>query len=211
MKAANLKAVDIANHLDITDSAVSQWFSKDTGPSRENLLKLAGLLGRTVEELSRDGAHIRIASETKSKMQDANSAATLSGIEQMPRTVRIFRTDPAGDGYFTMGDDSGSKARRPSRYEGREDIIAVYVQGDHNEHRFRSGQLIYLETLQPPRKLVDDAVVRLKADKLAILGLLIDRTPEKITLKQYRGEVIEIPADDAETVFRVMTINELLG
>src|SRR6266404_4305964 len=45
------KPVDIARRLKISESAVSQWFSKDTGPKSVRLADLAAFLNTTVEYL----------------------------------------------------------------------------------------------------------------------------------------------------------------
>lgn len=213
MLAANLRPVDIARALGITDSAVSQWFRKDKGPRPEKLPELAGILGTTTEDLLRGARRPKTTSDVKKKMQDTPLPATMKDIRQMPETVRIFRTDPAGDGFFIMGEDSGFKARRPSRFEGREDIRAIYVQGDANEDRYRAGQLIYLETLRPPTKSIDDAVLLFKEGGKALLGKLVDRTPDLITIMQYaaKDRLIETPSGLVQIVFRVMTMNDLLG
>ena len=54
MIAARKKPVDIARHLKISESAVSQWFSKDTGPKSARLSDLARFLGTTVDALAQD-------------------------------------------------------------------------------------------------------------------------------------------------------------
>ena len=41
MIAARKKPVDIARHLKISESAVSQWFSTDTGPKSARVSDLA--------------------------------------------------------------------------------------------------------------------------------------------------------------------------
>src|SRR5260370_21634765 len=45
------KPVDIARRLKISESAVSQWFSKDTGPKSIRLAELAAFLNTSVEYL----------------------------------------------------------------------------------------------------------------------------------------------------------------
>src|SRR5260370_33005309 len=51
MIRAGKKPVDIARRLKITESAVSQWFHKDTGPKSVRLSELASFLGTTVDYL----------------------------------------------------------------------------------------------------------------------------------------------------------------
>src|SRR5258708_8050341 len=51
MIRAGKKPVDIARRLKITESAVSQWFAKDTGPKSVRLSELASFLGTTVDYL----------------------------------------------------------------------------------------------------------------------------------------------------------------
>src|SRR5260370_15539967 len=51
MIRAGKKPVDIAKRLKITESAVSQWVHKDTGPKSVRLSELASFLGTTVDYL----------------------------------------------------------------------------------------------------------------------------------------------------------------
>src|SRR5947208_3148756 len=49
MTKAGRKPVEIARYLKISESAVSQWFSKDTGPKSMRLADLAAFLNTTVD------------------------------------------------------------------------------------------------------------------------------------------------------------------
>jgi len=51
MVKAGRRPVDIARYLKISESAVSQWFSKDTGPKSVRLADLAAFLNTTVDYL----------------------------------------------------------------------------------------------------------------------------------------------------------------
>ena len=51
MIKAGRKPVEIARYLKISESAVSQWFSKDTGPKSVRLADLAAFLNTTVDYL----------------------------------------------------------------------------------------------------------------------------------------------------------------
>src|SRR5919197_5980801 len=51
MIKAGRKPVEIARYLKISESAVSQWFSKDTGPKSVRLGDLAAFLNTTVDYL----------------------------------------------------------------------------------------------------------------------------------------------------------------
>lgn len=48
MEANDKSAADVAKLLGITESAVSQWFAKDSGPRRERLSSLAAALKTSV-------------------------------------------------------------------------------------------------------------------------------------------------------------------
>lgn len=212
MEAAGLRPVDLASRLGITDSAVSQWFRKDTGPAHRNMVKLAEILRTSTDALYGTGHFRPNTSDTKRQGNHSDAAVNVTDIDKMPVTVVIYATDPAENGYFIIGGDSGMKARCPPRFTGRDDIIALYVQGDANLDRYRDGALIYLERLRPPQKGTDDAVLRLKDGGRAILGLLVNKTTKTITIKQYGSEkAIDIPADKVEVVYRVMTLQDLLG
>ncbi|HMJ99659.1 MAG TPA: helix-turn-helix transcriptional regulator, partial [Reyranella sp.] len=61
MIRAGKKPVDIARRLKITESAVSQWFAKDTGPKSVRLSELAAFLGTTVDYLTSEHESASIA------------------------------------------------------------------------------------------------------------------------------------------------------
>lgn len=54
MEANGRSAADVAKAMGITESAVSQWFAKDSGPKRDRLAALADYLETTVEWLLSD-------------------------------------------------------------------------------------------------------------------------------------------------------------
>jgi phage repressor protein C with HTH and peptisase S24 domain len=54
MEAAGKTPGDIAGHLGISESAVSQWFTKDSGPKSDRYKALAAFLNTTVEALLTD-------------------------------------------------------------------------------------------------------------------------------------------------------------
>lgn len=51
MKEKNIKAIDIANHLNITKSVVSNWKSRGTNPPAEYVEPICVLLGISIEYL----------------------------------------------------------------------------------------------------------------------------------------------------------------
>lgn len=78
MEASGRLPVDIATHLGITESAVSQWFAKDSGPKRDRLQQLATFLNTTVPWLlsNDDGPHLI----------DAPANAAREPVESYPET-----------------------------------------------------------------------------------------------------------------------------
>src|SRR5260370_36927746 len=85
MNRAGKKPVDIARRLKITESAVSQWFAKDTGPKSGRLSELAAVLGTTVDYLT-------------SEHESASIAAPSPGAAAMPPMA--FGADPPGPAAY---------------------------------------------------------------------------------------------------------------
>jgi phage repressor protein C with HTH and peptisase S24 domain len=217
MVAASLRPVDIARALGISDSAVSQWFAKDKGPSTDRLPQLARLLKTTVDDLIGNDQN-QGADRQKREVRPAGKEVTLPDNSEMPYTVPVYGTalgGAAGDVSFILNGDTGVKVRRPPKYKDREDIFALYVQGDSMSPRFKTGELIYLEKHRPPQN-GDYVVVELYPDadgiQEAYLKQLVATTPTKVKLQQLNPEkIIEIERERVLQVVRVMTLMDLLG
>lgn len=217
MLAAGKRPVDIANHLGIKDAAVSQWFAKDRGPKSDRLPALASFLATTADSLL--GAPLETVNENapKGTVRFPVTPVTLTPREQMPEDIPVLGTVLGGSsgGDFTMNGQSGMRVRRPPRLAGRDDIFALFVQGDSMAPRYLAGELIYVERRRPPQN-GDHCVVELKADRdgtqEAYLKRLVATTPTKLKLAQYSPpRVLEIDRKRVLQVLRVLTTSDLLG
>jgi phage repressor protein C with HTH and peptisase S24 domain len=118
-------------------------------------------------------------------------------------------------GDFTMNGETGDYMRRPPRYAGRADLLALFVQGESMQPRYFSGELIYVEKQRPPQN-GDHVVVELLPDEggvcEAYLKQLVGITPTKIRLQQYNpAKIIEIERRKIGQILRVLSMMDLLG
>lgn len=216
MIAAGKRPVDIANHLKIKDAAVSQWFSKDSGPRTDRLPALASFLATSVDALVSDAENAHLKSP-RSEVRHPEPPITLPQRDHMPLDVPVYGTAMGGTagGDFTLNGDIGMRVRRPPRLAERDDIFALFVQGDSMLPRFRPGELIYLERQRPPQN-GDYVVVEMRpgqdGEHAAYLKQLVATTPTKVRLLQYNPKrTIEIERRKILQILRVMPLNDLLG
>jgi phage repressor protein C with HTH and peptisase S24 domain len=134
----------------------------------------------------------------------------------MQMDVPLLGTAWGGEsGDFTMNGETGDYMRRPPRYAGRADLLALFVQGESMQPRYFSGELIYVEKQRPPQN-GDHVVVELLPDEggvcEAYLKQLVSITPTKIRLQQYNpAKIIEIERRKIGQILRVLSMMDLLG
>ncbi len=135
----------------------------------------------------------------------------------MDRDIPVLGTSLAGrEGDFQMNNgDPIDFVRRPPHLAGRQDLKALYVQGDSMKPWKRPGQLVFFDN-KPPQN-GDHVVIELRPSGLdderpAFLKVLLGVTPTKIKLAQYRpAREFEIPRSKVHKIWRVLEVEELLG
>src|SRR5258708_6441350 len=88
MIRAGKKPVDIAKRLKITESAVSQWFHKDTGPKSVRLSELASFLGTTVDYLITEHESSLLAPPSPGPVGPPNAGDDCLLIQEAPDGAR---------------------------------------------------------------------------------------------------------------------------
>ena len=95
-------------------------------------------------------------------------------------------------------------------------VFAIYVSGDSMEPRYRHGDLLYAHKGRPPRP-GDDVIVELNgADGMpgeCYVKRLVKSGPRLLVLRQFNPprDDLEFPAARVRRVYRVLTINEMMG
>ena len=154
MIAAQKKPVDIARHLRITESAVSQWFAKDTGPKASRYGELADLLATTVDYLARGDTTVP-------------AQASFLGAEPPPRRVMAEESPPTfdpdrrdipvwasvaggdGDGSMILTNEPIDYIRRSERTANVSNPWAFHVIGDSMLERLAQGDQVIINPAMP--------------------------------------------------------------
>lgn len=136
----------------------------------------------------------------------------------MPDDLPVYGTalgGSAGGTEFIMNGQAALYVRRPEKLAGRDDVFALYVQGDSMEPRYFEGELIICETNRPP-SVGDFVVVEMKETvdgyRVAYLKRLAGRSGGKLKLKQYNPEkVVELEQAAVHQIVRVLTTHDLVS
>jgi phage repressor protein C with HTH and peptisase S24 domain len=153
----------------------------------------------------------------KNEVRAADAGLRVPLLSEMAEDVPVLGTALGGEsGDFTMNGDSGLRVRRPPRLIGRDDIFALFVQGESVSPAYDAGELIYVERRRPPQN-GDYVVVELHpegdgGDYPALLKLLVAITPTKVRLEQHNPKrTFDVDRKRVRQILRVMTLQDLLG
>lgn len=153
MIRARKKPVDIARHLRITESAVSQWFAKDAGPKSARLGELADFLGTTADYFTRGDDN---EAEQTSFLPPASrpvvvetSAAPLIVADKPD--IPVWASVAAGDGEGSMilTSEPIDYIRRSERTLNVRNPWAFHVVGDSMLERLAQGDQVIINPAMP--------------------------------------------------------------
>ncbi len=186
MAKAGKKPVDIARHLKITESAVSQWFAKDTGPKSVRLSDLAAFLETTVDYL---------ISEPE---RGSAGAASSTGSSPPPSLMRADRPDLAvyasaaggPEGAWVLSGDAIAWIHRDQRLVGVRDAFACYVVGESMFPAYEQGNLLLVNPAVPPNAGDDCLFVQESPDgsRYALIKRLVRFNSTSWTVKQWNPD-----------------------
>lgn len=191
MTRAGKRPADIARHLQITESAVSQWFSKDAGPKTARLAELATFLNTTVDDLMRPDEQLDLPTIKFSPRLSARPPAPA----QMPvqtsaaADVPVWASVAAGNGQGEMilTDTPIDYIRRSEHIANAVDPFAFYIVGDSMEERFYQGDQVVVNRSLPVRP-GDDCVFIAQSPDGELRGLvkrLIRSTADAWKVRQF--------------------------
>lgn len=135
-----------------------------------------------------------------------------------PLDVPVLGTAQAGaDGDFEMNGEVIDRVRRPPGISNSKDVFAIYVQGDSMVPWKEPGDLVYVQGHRPARP-GDYVVIQMKAARegdvpRAYLKRLVRSAGPSIIVEQFNPPIpdMPIPTNRVDRIFRVMTLNELMG
>ena len=185
MIKAGRKPVDIARRLKITESAVSQWFAKDTGPKSVRLSELASFLNTTVEYL---------ITEPEGGSGGAASFAA-SGPPMGARGDRpdlaVYASAAGGpEGAWVLSADAIAWIHRDQRLVGVRDAFACYVVGESMFPAYEQGNLLLVNPAVPPNAGDDCMLIQEAADgaRYALIKRLVRFNSTSWTVKQWNPD-----------------------
>jgi Peptidase S24-like len=163
MQRAGKKPVDIARHLKISESAVSQWFAKDTGPKSVRLSVLAAFLGTTVDYL---------ISEVEGPPGAAPPPQPSLGMRANLPDLAVHASAAGGpEGAWVLSADAIAWIHRDQRLVGVRDAFACYVVGESMFPAYEQGNLLLVNPAVPPNA-GDDCLLIQEAPDGARYGLI---------------------------------------
>jgi phage repressor protein C with HTH and peptisase S24 domain len=183
MIKAGKKPVDIARHLKITESAVSQWFAKDTGPKSVRLSVLAAFLSTTVDYLiTEDG-------------QAPGGARAGRGGGPPPSLDRpdlaVYASAAGGpEGAWVLSSDAIAWIHRDQRLQGVRDAFACYVVGESMFPAYEHGNLLLVNPAVPPNAGDDCLLIQEVPDgaRYALIKRLVRFNSTSWTVKQWNPD-----------------------
>ena len=155
MLSAGKKPVDIARHFKITESAVSQWFAKDTGPKVTRYSDLAAFLHTTVDNLTREPPPSGQISFLAPEPPQRRLGATETPANFSPPTdkpdIPVWASVAAGDGdgEMILTAEPIDYIRRSERTLNVRDPWAFHVVGDSMLERLAQGDQVVINPALP--------------------------------------------------------------
>jgi phage repressor protein C with HTH and peptisase S24 domain len=183
MIRAGKKPVDIARRLKITESAVSQWFAKDTGPKSVRLSELASFLGTTVDSL---------ITEHDGPLGGPPSAAMPPiGLNAGRPDLAVYASAAGGpEGAWVLSGDAIAWIHRDQRLVGVRDAFACYVVGESMFPAYEHGNLLLVNPAVPPNAGDDCLLVQEAPDgaRYALIKRLVRFNSTSWTVKQWNPD-----------------------
>lgn len=173
----------------------------------------------TMSEFSGEGAASVVDPVAMANAARAPDAALPPYRSEMPKDVPVFGTIVGGtsDQFdFELNGTIVDYVRRPPRFNGRIDVFAAYVQGTSMSPWREPGQIVYLESVKPPRNR-DYVLVEMKPRDVtgvrpALLKRLISVTPTKVKLQQFQPpREFDIDRASVLRMYRVVELDEMFG
>jgi transcriptional regulator with XRE-family HTH domain len=182
MIKAGRKPVEIARYLKISESAVSQWFSKDTGPKSIRLADLAAFLNTTVDYL--------ITEPAGSGAPPPPPVLPPRGALDRP-DLAVYASAAGGpEGTWVLSSDAIAWIQRDQRLVGVRDAFACYVVGDSMMPAYEQGNLLLVNPAVPPGAGDDCLFVQEAADgaRYALIKRLVRFNSTSWTVKQWNPD-----------------------
>lgn len=185
MIKAGKKPVDIARRLKITESAVSQWFSKDTGPKSVRLSELASFLSTTVDYLISEPE----PGQSGPSGPPGPPPSMMRGGDRPD--LAVYASAAGGpEGAWVLSSDAIAWIQRDQRLVGVRDAFACYVVGESMFPAYEQGNLLLVNPAVPPGAGDDCLFVQEASDgaRYALVKRLVRFNATSWTVKQWNPD-----------------------
>ena len=223
--AKNLRVKDVAAHVGVTPSAISQWEAGTANPGLNKLTKACDLLGVNLSLVAQlRGGDVDWAAEFEKarlkrapkEVAPAPEAPQFEDIVGLARDVPVFGNAVAGeDADFHLNGTETDRAIRPPGLANAKGIFALYVVNDSMYPAWREGALFYVNPNRTPA-IGDDVVIEVEdgpqnEPKPAFLKRLKARRGPTIVVEQFNPpKEIEFSRHSVR-IYRVVPWEEALG
>jgi transcriptional regulator with XRE-family HTH domain len=129
----NLTQVGLAETLGVSQSAVAQWESGRSSPSRAMALRIQKLLGIS-----------------PSAPEDEKRTLSRRPFGRRPRLPVVGSPVPGDEERILVDDTPRGEILAPPQLEDIKGAKAVYVRGRAMEPRYYAGEVVYLHPTRPP-------------------------------------------------------------
>ena len=183
MIRAGKKPVDVAKRLKISESAVSQWFAKDTGPKSVRLSELASFLSTTVDYL---------ISEPEGSLAGASPPGPPPMALRGDRPDLAVYASAAGgpEGAWVLSAEAIAWIHRDQRLVGVRDAFGCYVVGESMFPAYEHGNLLLVNPAVPPTAGDDCLLIQEASDgsRYALIKRLVRFNSTSWTVKQWNPD-----------------------
>ena len=198
MIRAGKKPVDVAKRLKISESAVSQWFAKDTGPKSVRLSELASFLGTTVDYL---------ISEPRTPLEEQAALPPMTLRPDRP-DLAVYASAAGGpEGAWVLSPDAIAWIHRDQRLQGVRDAFACYVVGESMFPAYEHGNLLLVNPAVPPNAGDDCLLIQEVPDgsRYALIKRLVRFNSTSWTVKQWNPDkTFTLPRKDWQRAMLVI-------
>lgn len=205
-KSRNMTMVELAELLEVSQPAISQWESGITSPHRETLLELAKIFKTPVGVL---------LGESPSVHRPGKPGA--AHVNAMPADVPVHGVAVGGaSGDFRFNGQVVDYVRRPPGVSQARNVYALWVVGNSMAPWNKDGDLIYVTSARPPAA-GDYVVIQLNdeadgAPGMAMVKQLVGKTPTQLKLLQHNpAKEFSVALSKIKAVHKVLSLRELLG
>jgi phage repressor protein C with HTH and peptisase S24 domain len=208
------KKSELARHLGIPASRISEMIAGKREIQSDEIAPLASFLNWTIEQLMRTESGFSTTST--GKIADISSPmADIAPPNFGSKDVPVRGVAAAGNrGGFQMSQDIIDYAPRPPAVANSKNIYAIFVLNDSMHPAYESGALVYVSPDKPARA-GDYVIVQVRTpdgDIEALFKRLKRQDDRFLVLTQYNPpKDIKIAQTDVVAVHRAYTLNELVG